>query len=224
MRASIPVRRILSSKTCIVFNFLLLTFNLLLIFDDTYPISSPSSIFAARFSVYLHSTSNSSTTITTLSTILPPETQTKVYVNDFHSDASTASLYKRQVYTHTLRDCLSGPTLLCMVLEDDIVFLDPPSTIATIVRNTISYYTNDLMYWDCSKHGYKYLPTGRTGNKAICRIFTKHRLGEFTDCYERTDEPADIAIRTCMNELEIAQGRFLIVQHTGARTRIPKLE
>ncbi|KAJ3176787.1 hypothetical protein HDU85_006540 [Gaertneriomyces sp. JEL0708] len=199
-------------------NIGLLIVNIFLIFDNSYPISDPSAVFAARFATYVHTTSPN---FTLFDSVLPTNAQVFKVFNDFHGATDAEARYKA-VYAETLRQCLRGTKMLCLVLEDDLVFLDPPSTVATLIRQTLSYYSNDNVYYDCSKHGYKYLPTGRTGNKSLCRIFTKFRLDEFVNCYERTNEAADISLPVCMEQLGIVQGRFLIVQHTGAQTRIPK--
>lgn len=132
----------------------------------------------------------------------------------FNSSMDNELNYKYK-YVDTLRHCLQSDKMLCMILEDDITFLHRnASTWRNIAINTVSLFANEECFYDCSSRGL-WLKTGITGNKSLCRIFTKERLPDFIPCLMQKDDPIDIGIARCQEAIGICQKRFLLVQHTG---------
>jgi len=151
----------------------------------------------------------------------------KNYVNSIirigtKDDSLNKELQYKQKYIRTLINCLKGNRMLCLLIEDDILFLHEKwYSHELLVYNTISKFSNDLCFTDCSKQGF-FINTGITGNKSLCRIYTKENLKEFIECLKTdySEKPIDLAIATCQEKLSICQRRVLLVQHSGRKSEL----
>jgi hypothetical protein len=129
-------------------------------------------------------------------------------------------------YLETLKICQNGNKFLCMILEDDILFLHKNETTwNNVVLNTMSLFSGDETFWDCSKRGL-WLSTASNGGKTLCRIFSNDLLPPFTDCIagylhslpDNEEKEIDVLIDRCQNDLKIAQKQFLLVNHSGKKS------
>jgi hypothetical protein len=129
-------------------------------------------------------------------------------------------------YLETLKICQGGNKMLCMIVEDDVLFLHKNETTwNNIVLNTMSLFSNDETFWDCSKRNL-WLPTASNDVKTLCRIFSSDLLPAFTDCLARyletipdtEDKGIHVLLDRCQNDLKITQKRFLLVNHSGQKS------
>ncbi|CAO3639699.1 unnamed protein product [Cunninghamella echinulata] len=129
--------------------------------------------------------------------------------NDILPFNEFGEIYYRDKYVKILEDFLeNGNTMLIMILENDVI---PVYTKRTFYYHfafqTLSLFSNDLQNFDCSKRGYIF-KTGSSGNKSLCRIFSKENLREQIDCIKSLNEPIDIMIHYCQVKLNIEQRKF----------------
>lgn len=129
-------------------------------------------------------------------------------------------------YVETLKMCQQGDKMLCMILEDDVLFLHKNETTwNNIALNTLSLFAKEDTFWDCSSRGF-WLATGSSGNKSLCRIFSTERLPGFIKCVEgylksipdSEEKGIYVLIDRCQTELGITQKRFLLVNHSGHKS------
>lgn len=135
--------------------------------------------------------------------------------NDVSVDGSLEDVYKKKYIQELEHFMLHGNTMLVMLLEDDVVPVYTNKTLwYHIAINTVPLFSNDLANFDCSKRGI-FLTTTSTGNKSLCRIFSKETLAAQIKCLRSVPLPIDISIRKCQEDLDIIQKRFLVFVHSG---------
>lgn len=125
----------------------------------------------------------------------------------------------RNKYTQTLRACSKGKHDLCMLLEDDIVFINEPDVnLFRLAVQTFPKYSGPEVSWDCAKIGNGWEARKIDGNKSQCRIVHRRYAGCLADYFETSGEPADIALAKGMAHCEMTQKWFLLVQHVGRQS------
>jgi hypothetical protein len=141
-------------------------------------------------------------------------------------DMNSKALRYSYKYLETLKICQNGDKMLCMIVEDDILFLHQNETTwNNIVLNTMSLVSDDEVFWDCSKRGI-WFPTTSNGIKTLCRIYNTDLLPAFTDCIaaylqsttDTEEKGIDVLIDKCQIELGITQKRFLLVNRSGQKS------
>lgn len=130
-------------------------------------------------------------------------------------------LHYKFKYTHALEQCKNSGKMLCLILEDDAVLINYPLVAKfRLVFNTLSWYTNDLDTWDCSKLGLPWFSSTHTGNKSVCRILPVGSI----DCILREIKglmwPCDLALSRGTQQCQLNQKRFLWVQHGGGKSTL----
>lgn len=142
---------------------------------------------------------------------------------DDPADPDAGALRYKRKYEAAMRACAAGEKMMCLVLEDDAVLVNDAVTARErLVRNTLSYDTNDLYTWDCSKYGLGFVSGGHTGNKSVCRVVPA-AFGECVrDIMAQLRPPffADIALREGTRLCGLKQARFLLVQHAGYKSTL----
>ncbi|KAJ2963478.1 hypothetical protein NQZ79_g1563 [Umbelopsis isabellina] len=135
-------------------------------------------------------------------------------------------------YIETLKICMHGNKMLCMVLEDDIIFVHKNETTwNNIAQNTVSLAANEDSFWDCSTRGL-WLSDWHEPARSLCRIYNTERLPAFIQCMEQTlrDEPTlenaavGALITACQTNLKIQQKRFLLVNHSGQKSLLKDMK
>lgn len=125
----------------------------------------------------------------------------------------------RNKYAKTLRDCSNGSHELCMLLEDDIVFINKPDmTRYRLALHTMPKYSGPEVSWDCAKKGNGWEERPIDGNKSQCRIIHRDYAGCLADFFESSGRPADVALAEAMENCNMKQKWFLLVQHTGRKS------
>jgi hypothetical protein len=148
----------------------------------------------------------------------------KSYIQDI--DKANSQLRYAYKYVETLKICMHGNKMLCMVLEDDILFLHKNETTwNNIASNTISLVANEETFWDCSTRRL-WLSDWHDAARSLCRIYNTEQLPEFILCMEQSlraeatleNTAVGTLIARCQNNLKIQQKRFLLVNHSGQRS------
>ncbi|KAI9721831.1 MAG: hypothetical protein M1812_002167 [Candelaria pacifica] len=131
-------------------------------------------------------------------------------------------------YSQVLTACSHGVKMLCLILEDDAVFLHTPSrTREVLVQNTITYHFNEDSAYDCGKRGNGWFPSSQTGLGSLCRIYSKDKAGCMAGCLVEPKHPlshADLELMRCQMKCQLVQKRFLLVQHTGLPSTMNRQE
>lgn len=140
-------------------------------------------------------------------------------------DINTTIKYSYK-YLETLKICQNGNKFLCMILEDDTLFLHKNETVwNNVVLNTMSLFSGHEAFWDCSKRGL-WLSTASNEGKTLCRIFSNDLLPPFTDCIagyldslpDNEEKGIDTLIERCQNDLQITQKQFLLVKDSEKKS------
>ncbi|KAG5359074.1 hypothetical protein CJU90_3808 [Yarrowia sp. C11] len=122
-------------------------------------------------------------------------------------------------YADTLRACANGSHDLCMLLEDDIIFINEPETsLFRLAVQTFAKYSGPQVSWDCSKKGNGWRSRKIDGNKSQCRIVHRQYAGCLADYFDSFNGPADIALAQGMHHCQMEQKWFLLVQHVGRKS------
>lgn len=125
----------------------------------------------------------------------------------------------RNKYAQTLRDCSNGSHELCMLLEDDIVFINKRDMMLyRLALLTMAKYSGPEVSWDCAKRGNGWEERDIDGNKSQCRIIHRDYAGCLADFLETSGRPADVALAEGMKHCKMKQKWFLLVQHTGRKS------
>lgn len=125
----------------------------------------------------------------------------------------------RNKYAQTLRACSQGSHELCILLEDDIVFINEAKvTLQRLGMHTLAKYSGPEVSWDCAKKGSGWEAVGIDGNKSQCRIVHRDKAGCLADYFDTSNVPADIALAEGMKHCNMVQKKFLLVQHTGRKS------
>lgn len=125
----------------------------------------------------------------------------------------------RNKYAQTLRACSKGKQELCMLLEDDIVFINKRDLMLfRLALHTLPKYSGPEVSWDCAKKGSGWEETAIDGNKSQCRIIHRDYAGCLADYFDETRYPADVALAEGMAKCGMKQKWFLLVQHIGRKS------
>lgn len=125
----------------------------------------------------------------------------------------------RHKYAQTLRECSRGDHELCMLLEDDIVFINEPDVnLFRLAVHTFAKYSGPEVSWDCAKRGNGWKARKIDGNKSQCRIVHRDYAGCLADYFETSSTPADVALASGMAHCQMKQKWFLLVQHIGRKS------
>lgn len=125
----------------------------------------------------------------------------------------------RNKYAQTLRECSRGRHELCMLLEDDIVFINEPETnLFRLAVQTLAKYSGPEVSWDCCKRASGWKARKIDGNKSQCRIVHREYAGCLADYFDTSNEPADVALASGMRLCKMKQKWFLLVQHVGRQS------
>ncbi|KAI9701180.1 MAG: hypothetical protein M1836_001849 [Candelina mexicana] len=131
-------------------------------------------------------------------------------------------------YTQVLNACSHGSKMLCLILEDDAVFLHTPTrTREVLIQNTITYYWNEDSAYDCGKRGNGWFTSSQTGLGSLCRIYSKDKAGCLAECLAEPKHPlshGDLELMRCQMKCKLKQKRFLLVQHTGLPSTMNRQE
>jgi hypothetical protein len=148
----------------------------------------------------------------------------KSYIEEI--DKSHMRLKYAYKYIETLKICQQGDKMLCMILEDDVLFINNNETIwNNIALNTLAMFANENTFWDCSTRRL-WFGRGSGGDKTLCRIYSTERLPTFIQCLEgylrstldAQETGIDVLINKCQVDLGINQKRFLLVNHSGQKS------
>lgn len=120
-------------------------------------------------------------------------------------------------YKRALTLCAESKKAKCLILEDDIVFINSPDSIFRRIK-LHTMFGGPNTAWDCSKVGLGWVKTGQTGNKSICRIIDKRSAPCLASEMTRWALPADVALKLAQIACKVNQHRFLLTQHTGFRS------
>ncbi|KAG5361482.1 hypothetical protein CJU90_2866 [Yarrowia sp. C11] len=125
----------------------------------------------------------------------------------------------RNKYAQTLRECSKGEHELCMLMEDDIVFINKRDIMLyRLAMHTLPEYSGPEVSWDCAKQGSGWEEVPIDGNKSQCRIFHRDYAGCLADYFETSELPADLALAEGMAHCKMKQKWFMLVQHTGRQS------
>ncbi|KAG5358200.1 hypothetical protein CJU89_4703 [Yarrowia sp. B02] len=125
----------------------------------------------------------------------------------------------RNKYAKTLRACAQGSHELCMLLEDDIVFINKRAqTLYRLAVHTMPKYSGPEVSWDCAKKGNGWEEVNIDGNKSQCRILHRDYAGCLAEFIETSPYPADVALAEGMAHCNMKQKWFMLVQHTGRKS------
>ncbi|KAG5367082.1 hypothetical protein CJU89_1530 [Yarrowia sp. B02] len=134
-----------------------------------------------------------------------------------HQSSGTNEWGYTEKYKRALELCAESDKSKCLILEDDIVFINSRRTIfARIKLHTM--FGGPRTAWDCSKVGLGWIKTGQTGNKSICRIIDKRSAPCLASEMLRYALPADVALKLAQIACKVNQHRFLLTQHTGFKS------
>lgn len=120
-------------------------------------------------------------------------------------------------YKQALELCAAGSKPKCLILEDDVVFINSQKSIFPRIKFH-TMFGGPKSAWDCSKVGLGWLKTGQTGNKSICRIFDRRSAACLASQMLTYALPADVALKLAQISCKVSQHRFLLTQHTGFRS------
>ena len=219
----------------LLLNFLILSSILRLVTSHNYDLNYEE-LFEKQYSIYImtHDCGRYTADIASVfdHTYLVPD--------DFHSPAcgkiansttlelkvtkeeagTTTDSHYRAKYAKTLKHCASVPTIKCLILEDDIVFVHPPQrTKDVLVEQTLTLFNFDMHTWDCSKRGFGWLPSSTNIWGSQCRIYHTTRADSLYQCVsepEVADEKLlDDQLGTCTERHGMIHNRFLLIQNTG---------
>ncbi|KAG5361212.1 hypothetical protein CKK34_4038 [Yarrowia sp. E02] len=123
-------------------------------------------------------------------------------------------------YQQALNLCAKGGKEKCLILEDDIVFINGVSNLFQRIRFHMMFFNGPSWAYDCSSVGLGWLKTGQTSNKSLCRIVDKRSSLCLAQEMTTIDLAADLALGKAQEVCGVNQHRFLLVQHTGYRTVI----
>jgi hypothetical protein len=146
----------------------------------------------------------------------------KTYIQDIDKDNSRYA-YK---YIETLKICMQGDKMLCMVLEDDVLLIHKNETTwNNIALNTLSLLANEDTFWDCSTRKL-WFSRGPNRERSLCRVYNTERLPNFIKCMESyissipsfEEEGIGALIKKCQVDLKIMQKHFLLVNQSGQRS------
>jgi hypothetical protein len=139
---------------------------------------------------------------------------------DKEEAGTTADSRYRAKYAKTLQHCASVPTIKCLILEDDIVFVHPPQrTKDVLVEQTLTLFNFDMHTWDCSKRGFGWLPSSHNVWGSQCRIYHTTRADSLYQCVSEKGVADDILLDDqlgqCTQRHGMIHNRFLLIQNSG---------
>lgn len=123
-------------------------------------------------------------------------------------------------YQTAVEMCALGSKEKCLILEDDVVFINAVSTLFQRIRFHMMFFSGPSWAYDCSSVGLGWLKTGQTSNKSLCRIIDKRSASCLAEEMTKKELAADLALGRAQEMCGVNQHRFLLVQHTGYRTVI----
>jgi hypothetical protein len=136
---------------------------------------------------------------------------------EYHESSVDNEQGYTEKYKRALELCAESDKAKCLILEDDIVFINPPKSIFSRIK-LHTMFGGPQTAWDCSKVGLGWFKTGQTGNKSICRIIDKRVAPCLASEMLRNALPADIALKLAQIACKVNQHRFLLTQHTGFKS------
>lgn len=123
-------------------------------------------------------------------------------------------------YQQALDLCAQGKKEKCLILEDDVVFINGASSLFQRIRFHTLFFSGPQWAYDCSSVGLGWLKTGQTSNKSLCRIIDKRSASCLSQKMSEKELAADLALGRAQVMCGVNQHRFLLIQHTGYRTII----
>lgn len=117
-------------------------------------------------------------------------------------------------YKLALDLCAQGKKKKCMILEDDVIFINFASNLFQRIK-LHTWFAGSHSAFDCSKVGFGWFITGQTGNKSVCRIVDKRSAPCLASKMLTKPLAADLALWRAQELCHVSQHRFLLVQHTG---------
>ncbi|KAG5357980.1 Ubiquitin carboxyl-terminal hydrolase 2 [Yarrowia sp. B02] len=123
-------------------------------------------------------------------------------------------------YQQALDLCSQGRKEKCLVIEDDVVFINGASSLFQRIRFHMLFFSGPQWAYDCSSVGLGWLKTGQTSNKSLCRIVDSRSAPCLSSEMSKKELAADLALGRAQEMCGVSQHRFLLVQHTGYRTII----
>ncbi|KAG5357086.1 hypothetical protein CJU90_2446 [Yarrowia sp. C11] len=136
---------------------------------------------------------------------------------EYHESTVNDEWGYTEKYKRALELCAKSDKAKCLILEDDIVFINSPKSIFSRIK-LHTMFGGPQTAWDCSKVGLGWFKTGQTGNKSICRIIDKRTAPCLASEMLRYALPADLALKLAQIACKVDQHRFLLTQHTGFKS------
>lgn len=136
---------------------------------------------------------------------------------EYHESSVDNEWGYTEKYKRALELCAESDKAKCLILEDDIVFINSPKSIFNRIK-LHTMFGGPQTAWDCSKVGLGWFKTGQTGNKSICRIIDKRSAPCLAKEMLRYALPADVALKLAQINCKVNQHRFLLTQHTGFKS------
>ncbi len=144
--------------------------------------------------------------------------QTQLHLSVDPGDNRDA-LYRNK-YAAVLEHCAHEEKLRCLIVEDDILFIQhPPVMRAMFAKYTLMLFGHETDAYDCAKRGTVLFYTEPEFVGSQCRVYPQHSSHCMSQCIQKNDATRhaflDYRLGECQSTCGLNQKKILLTQITG---------